>query len=398
MNEKKLMELIYQQRPIPTQAFDQRISRQANRLVREIKPMKKKMSALALTTIIILALALFGVVAEMLGFNIFVLFGQKDDRLKELAPSATLNEVTPFTTTSLELGEVVAGINSVYYDGESLLVGYSIENGRHIEKFTPSENMLAKMNPVDSSLAIVAENEKEAEIMKEWIAAKEKGSPIGIAHHYLSLSDSTQTDRGVDLPPKSESHLEGEKGTNHYIREYESPLPSEAQDQEYLNIEIMLYKGASYLYFDGENAYAYFESTELEPIKATVWRADAELRNFSGGGVYDGKPISIKADVSAATARITVTMEGGEFPALAEPYDSWYDVQLLDENSNSFRAEGAGEINGNQLTVSFEGTGKLPESLSLRLVVISEADDEETLKATIENAPIHPLKLVEDSN
>ena len=149
MDEKKLAQLIFQQRPVPAQSFDDRISRQVDRLAREIQPMKKKTSALAICVIIIISLALCGAVAEMLGLNLFEIFGQTDDRLRDLAPKAVINEVAPVTATSPELGEAVAGINSAYYDGQSLLVAYSIQNGNRAEKFVPSAEMLAKMSLVD---------------------------------------------------------------------------------------------------------------------------------------------------------------------------------------------------------------------------------------------------------
>jgi len=148
--EENLAKLIFEQRPIPAKAFDDRITRQANRLVREIQPMKKKMSVLAICVIIIISLALCGAVAEMLGLNLFELFGQRNDRLKELAPNAALNETAPVSATSDELGEAIAGINSTYYDGQSLLVTYSIQNGSRVERFVPGEEMLAKMSLVDS--------------------------------------------------------------------------------------------------------------------------------------------------------------------------------------------------------------------------------------------------------
>jgi hypothetical protein len=388
VDETKLARLIYEQRPVPAQAFDERITRQVNRLVRETQPMKKKMSALAVCVIIILSLALCGAVAEMLGLNLFELFGQRDNRFMELAPKAVLNEESPVTVTSPDLGKAVAGINSAYYDGQSLLVAYSIQNGNRAEKFVPSKEMLAKMSLVDPQLGIMAESDDEALLMKEWIAAKESGTAIGIVRYFVSPSDHTVTDDGIDLPPSTENQMEGEGNTVHYIREYENPLPEEARDREHLNISFRLYQGASYLYFDGQNTYACSENMELAPMQATIWRADAEVRRFKGGGKYNGNPVSIEVSVSAATARVMATMDDAVFPAL--PEDTWYDLILLDENGTEYRAREGSDGNVKQMNVSFDGTGKLPENLTLRILLVTEGEWDK--EAAIANATLFELE------
>lgn len=372
MDEKELARLIYEQRPVPAQTFDDNITRQVNRLCREIQPMKKKMSVLALCAIIIISLVLCGAVAEVLGINVFELFGQNDHRFKELAPKAVLNEEAPVTVTSPDLGEAVAGINSVYYDGQSLLVAYSIQNGRRAEKFVPSEEMLAKMSLLDPRLGMMAESEEESMLMKEWIAAKDSGTAMGIVIYSISPSDHTITDDGLDLPPSTENQMEGEENTVHYIREYENPLPNGARNLEYLNIQLRLYQSATYLYFDGKNSYTYAETMEFTPLQATVWREDAEMLRFRGEGKYNGNPVSVEASVSAAAARVTITMDNGIFPALAE--DTWYDLILMDENGTEYRTrEGMGG-NVNQMSISFDGTGKLPGILKLFILVGNEGE------------------------
>ena len=372
MDEKELARLIFEQRPVPAQAFDDNITKQVNRLCREIQPMKKKMSVLALCAIIIISLALCGAVAEVLGINVFELFGQNDNRFKELAPKAVLNEEAPVTVTSPDLGEAVAGINSVYYDGQSLLVAYSIQNGRRAERFVPSKEMLLKMSLLDPRLGMMAESEEESLLMEEWIAAKESKTAMGIVRYSISPSDHTITDDGIDLPPSTENQMEGEENTVHYIREYENPLPDGARNLEYLDIRLRLYQSATYLYFDGKNTYTYSETMEFTPLQATVWRKDAEMRRFRGEGKYNGHPVSVEASVSAAAARVTITMDNGIFPALAE--DTWYDLVLIDEFGTEYRTrEGMGG-NVNQMSVSFDGTGKLPGRLKLFILVGNEGE------------------------
>ena len=133
-----------------------------------------------------------------------------------------------------------------------------------------------------------------------------------------------------------------------------------------------LYQSATYLYFDGKNTYTYSETMEFTPLQATVWREDAEMRRFRGEEKYNGHPVSVEASVSAAAARVTITMDNGIFPALAE--DTWYDLVLIDEFGTEYRTrEGMGG-NVNQMSVSFDGTGKLPGRLKLFILVGNEGE------------------------
>ncbi len=386
MDEKTLAHLIFEQRPLPPQAFDQRITRQVNRLVREEQAMKKKISVLALCVILILSLTLFGALAELLGLNLFEVFGQSDKRLMELAPKAVLTEVSPVDLTSSELGTVRAGINSAYYDGQSLLVAYSIQNSRFMEAFTPTEEQLARMQKSQNPGIIMVQDPQTDALILEWNKAYQENRPFGFALHEINPSDHTTAQGGIDLPPSQESIISGEDGLIYRIREYESPLPEAARDQEALDIAIGLFQIASYRYFDGQDVYEAFERKESAPMQAKVWRVDAAFRELKGEGALNGQPLSISAQASAVSIHLTLTSKEGDIPILPHPQDQWYGLYLSDESGREYRAEGAGEISGPQLAVSFEGTGQIPNQLFLKLIVRSEEQD--ILQALADTAPI----------
>ena len=130
---------------------------------------------------------------------------------------------------------------------------------------------------------------------------------------------------------------------------------------------------------------------ELAPMQATIWRADAEVRRFKGGGSYNGNPVSIEVSVSAATARVMATMDHAVFPAL--PEDTWYDLILLDENGTEYRAREGSDGNVKQMNVSFDGTGKLPENLTLRILLVTEGEWDK--EAAIANATPFELERME---
>ncbi|NLZ88458.1 MAG: hypothetical protein GX916_03045, partial [Clostridiales bacterium] len=66
MDEKRLAQLIRDQRPEPDEAFDLHIAHQVQRLIREEQPMKKKMSVLTIVVAVMLSLALLGAAAELM--------------------------------------------------------------------------------------------------------------------------------------------------------------------------------------------------------------------------------------------------------------------------------------------------------------------------------------------
>ncbi|MGI6688245.1 MAG: DUF4179 domain-containing protein [Christensenellales bacterium] len=371
MDNRKLVELLQKTWPVPSQAFDARITRQVQILVREKTIMKKKMSALAICVILLLSLALFGAVAELIGINLFELFGKQDQRLSELAPQAVLKEVSPITVESPDLGKTTAGISNAYYDGQSLLVAFTIQNAQRTEVFTPTADELSAMEK-DNNPPIIAISNPELEGPAiQWNAAVQEGRPFGYVSYAISASDHTLTDNGIDLPPSTDS-LSEEQGALHIIREYESPLPEAAQNRDVLRILIRLHQTAYYRYFDGKDVYTASKYQELELITATIWRADAKTLKFKGDGVYMGKPIAITATASAAAAQVTLKMANATFPLL--PEDAWYALYLRDENQTEFQALDGDSGGKDQMTFSFSGTGQVPESLEIQLRVDHESD------------------------
>ena len=119
-------------------------------------------------------------------------------------------------------------------------------------------------------------------------------------------------------------------------------------------------------------------------MQAKVWRVDAAFRELKGEGALNGQPLSISAQASAVSIHLTLTLIEGDIPAL--PLYQWYGIYLSDESGREYRAEGAGEISGPQLAVSFEGTGQIPNQLFLKLIVRSEEQD--ILQALADTAPI----------
>jgi hypothetical protein len=374
VDDRQLERLIFTQRPVPGPDFDLRISRQTQHLAGETQVMKKKISVLAIVVAVVLSLALFGAVAELLGINLFELFGREDQRLAQLAPKAALNEVSPITITSRKLGAGTAGINSAYYDGQSLVVAYAIQNGRCLEEFTPTEEQLANMEKNNKPLTMALANPETDDLIRQWNEATAAGKPFGFVEYSISPSDHTRTLEGVDLPPDSTGELLGTEGQAFTVREYVSPLPDEAQNLDVLNIEIGLFQTTQYHYFDGQQAYTGFERVDLEPMKATIWRTDAHIQRFQGQGSFAGIPFNVEVTASAAAAQAIMKAEGSIFPAL--PEDAWYSVYLRDGRQAEFRPLDGTSGGTDTMVFNFHGTGQAPDKLELQLRVNAEDDVE----------------------
>lgn len=367
MDENKLKQLIFAQRPVPGQDFDMRITRQAQRLAGEKQTMKKKISALAIAVAVLLSLALFGAVAELLGYNLFELFGKNDQRLAELAPRAALHDLSPITVENPELGAATAGINSAYYDGQSLIVSYAIENGDFLKEFTPTQEQLAGMEKDNNPLAIAVSDPENEGILLQWNEAIAEGKPFGYMRVSIDASDHTRTLEGTDIPQDSSARQSGADGEAFAINDYKSPLPEEAQNRDRLDIQIGLLQQTQYRYFDGQQAYAGFEHKALEPMRATIWRSDADIRRFQGQGSFAGLPFKATVTVSAASAQVILKADGAVFPIL--PEDSWYSVYLRDENQTGLRPLDGPNGGADTLTFNFHGTGQVPGRLEMQFRV-----------------------------
>lgn len=345
------------------------------RIDQEETIMRKKITASTLLVIALL-LALAGA-ALAASLNLLEYFGKQDARLAEIAQVAILATESPQTVESSILGTTVASIKNAYYDGQSLLVAYSIQNGSRTERFTPTDEQLAQMIKLDNMDGYAVSNEEEQQVMAEFIEAQKKGTPFGIVRYSVYPSDHTVTDDGIDLPPAQEMQETTPEGEQYILREYEYPLPKEVQNRDYLSIQIRLYQSASYLYFDGKSYYMLpSESLDAGVMTATIQRTDAKTRHFKGEGTYNGNIVRIEADASAVHAQMIVSSDTDVFIPLND--DSWYDLVVRDTQGAALRVTECGVIDSHTIHATLEGTGLLPDGLKVYILVASEGDWDET--------------------
>lgn len=357
-----------------------------------LEPVKKKVS---FATVLALAVLLIGVtvsVAEMLGLNVFELFGQTDERYQEIAPYTVLEKTSEVSVTTVKSGKLAASINSAYYDGQSLMVGYAIQNDIYLEEFTPDDARLSKMTKVEDPYFPEPDTEEEEILINRWNQAKTHGTPMGIIIYSINPSDRTVTDDGVDIPPFMEDTRKGEDRLEYTIREYEAPLEEALRNLDYLTLNIHLCQSASWYYFDGTDVYSCYEWQNLEPMKATVWNTHAEIKAFEGHGQFNGVDYDVLVHASAVNALFEMSFGEVSLPKLPDK-DHWYVFHLTDESGKTLRINEYDDTNPSRMRLVYEGTGKVPSKLTLRIYIGQEGAFEK--EAAIREAtpvPLNPRK------
>lgn len=349
------------------------------RINREEEPVMKRKLTVGMAFALALALALTGA-ALAAGVNLFEYFGKTDARLGSLAPQAVLETQSPQTVESDDLGETVATITNAYYDGQSLMVAYSIVNGERMEAFTPTEEQLAAAEPAEwGQIAIpLSANEEEAQLMADFNAAMEAGAPMGFARYSVYPSDHAEVNGSVDVGPYMEHEESAADGEVYRLREFESPLPEEIQNLDEIEVQIRLYQGMYALWFDGEDLYQLpYERQPAGAMTATVKRAEADglqFAQYEGAGEYNGVKVQAEATASAVFATVTLTADGDAFVLPETEEDSWIEVVLRDEMGNTYRAQSYERRASDEITVRFDSIGSVPGELTAYVVIETEGE------------------------
>lgn len=341
-------------------AMDQALLRIAQTERSNIVKRKMTLSLLAaIITLLILAGAALAV-----GVNLFDFFGKDDERLSILAPQSELETSVPGTVESDVLGQTRATLNNGYYDGQNLIIAFTLENSECYAPFTPTEEQLALLEKANGESNIdYDENMPGAEAGEAFMRAMDAGEPCGFAKYCVYPSDHCSVGEDVDLPPWYERSEVQEDNSILYLREFERPLPEKAQNQESLDVHIHLKQMTIYYYFDGKDVYNLYQyGSTTTDVTAAIPRTDAVSRHFSAVSAYNGVPIEIDLDVSAVQATMQISSAQCAFPDLEA--HQWYDVVLMDQSNRQLRTlETAFSENG--ASINFQGVGELPQSLTL---------------------------------
>ena len=369
---------------------------------------KRTMSGIAAVASLVLVVA--AGVALAAGLHWFGGSGNEDLRLSE-----TASQPLPAKTFALAAGSDAqadaanAYITGTYFDGKTLRVAYTIENATWRESFTPTADELARMWKTEHSAAVILFDDAPDALLQQLNAAMENGTPFGLVSHTLWTDGRTYTGSGLQLGHADKTDGEINDDILQIFREYTAlQLEDEA-----LDLQIPLWWIPQYLYFDGTNLYTINGvPRDAGLMTATATRTDepapsgdtasavepTETIRLTGHGTYEGVSVAAVARVSAEHCEITLT---AEIPGFATPDAAYwqrvmqgavgitdpdpigdyrYELYAQDAHGNILHRETATKLDGYNLSASFEGTGGLPNVMSVMLMLHNWQTGTEVMK------------------
>ena len=349
----------------------------AQRVLRcaEEKPRAAKKLSVGLVFALVALLAATGIAAAA-ALNLFEKFGQNDRRFAEIAPQTAISAESSVAQTE-KTGTVAASITNAYYDGESLLIGYSIQGFSSFEPFSPTDEQLARMRPTDAVPARL----NESHLAEAFEAARQAGTPWGMATYYVAVSDHTYTDDGLDLGPWTETEDASDPDCLLAIRDFDA-LPETAKNRDSLSLHAAVYQYAVFDYFDGHSMYTTTERTELFPLTATVNRISRDSALFMGFETVKGAKIGLSVQVSEIRLTAKMTAVDGTFPSI--PDDSWFDLLLTDEDGEAFSPASFEILDRQTMCFTFDGNGQMPTTLNASLLIVSPSGQTESIPIVLD--------------
>lgn len=349
----------------------------AQRVLRcaEEKPRAAKKLSVGLVFAIVALLAATGIAAAA-ALNLFEKFGQNDRRFAEIAPQTAISAESSVAQTE-KTGTVAASITNAYYDGESLLIGYSIQGVSSFEPFSPTDEQLARMRPTDAVPARL----NESHLAEAFEAARQAGTPWGMATYRIAVSDHTYTDDDLDLGPWTETEDASDPDCLLAIRDFDA-LPETAKNRDSLSLHAAVYQYAVFDYFDGHSMYTTTERTELFPLTATVNRISRDSALFMGFETVKGAKIGLSVQVSEIRLTAKMTAVDGTFPSI--PDDSWFDLLLTDEDGEAFSPASFEILDRQTMCFTFDGNGQMPTTLNASLLIVSPSGQTESIPIVLD--------------
>lgn len=346
---------------------------------REARPVMKRKMTLTVLAAVLAVIALTGA-ALAVGLNLFDHFGRNDRRLQVVAPDAALvvNDAVEVTTDALGVSR--ARIDSAYYDGQSLIVAYTLDNYQRYEDFEPTGAELAEMTENRDYLleALGIEGDPAAtEALRDAIDRKQ---PYGVVDYTIAVGDRCSTTGGVTLPLHAVAMEDGEEGLLYCIQEFETPLPESARDLDSLNITLPVELSTSWYWFDGETCYEKHDEQPLAALTVSVSRSEAETRSYKWEGEINGAKVRARAEASPVHIKLYIDAEAGAFPdpvtiwpEAAKADDTWYSFVFTDSRDMEYHFSGGIEGEGT-LEAEYDGLGYLPDDLTLTVRLEGEGD------------------------
>ena len=371
LNEKNIRQALDRRLSGLTASEERRnaILRAARQERREDKPVRSKKTLVIAIALILAMLTSAAAVAETL--NLFDFFGKEDARIAALAPKAMLEISEPALIEHPYLGDVAVKIDSAYFDGLAMSMTYQIDNSLYAEEYTPTEEEIARMKLDEPVILAIVGNEPYVEVHEAYNEAVENGTPFGYKQYTVRVHDHTYSDDGIDLG--GGMGYEDYNGTSLVgLLDFDAPLADELRSRDEITVVKGVFQHECTVWFDGKECYLSYAMKDIGEIRATIPKAQDQVKTFSGTGRIKGVETKITAEVSPLAAVVTMTCEQPvsvlfeDVPADIDRLDMWGEFVLVDEANREYGARnGFAPQDGYSATVSFVGAGALPETLNV---------------------------------
>ncbi len=347
--------------------------------ITEGEKMKRKFH---ISVALVAAIMLLCLTALAVGSNVFEYFSDRDSRLEKLNEMAGAVKGDETRIESDMLGSVPAIIDSAYFDGESLLIGFVIENANRFEAYIPSENELENARRVIDPIAVHPTNEMQRGILDAFAQAVEAGTSYGYKMSRVYAGDHTLVN-GVDLPPYSGLEDYDETGAYRAVREFESPLPEEISESSAACVEIKLYEAATVHYFDGKDIKTYdLAMREAGIVKAEIAKTESEKRLYTGTAAIEDITFTAECELTPMQGKISIRADKDIFELVTYTYEgyTWKDtawqIYAVDENGAELRVkDGYSLRETNPFEVGVKGTGEFPKEIHIYLLEAGKGPD-----------------------
>jgi len=352
----------------PDAGFDRALARALRAVAEDTVPADRQSPARRLPARRLLAvaaaLALIGAVAATAkGLNLFSLFGRMEPRWARVAEDAELDRPDRLSIETKELGASVARIDSAYFDGQSLVIGYAIENYIKCEPFSPTPEQLADME------SVIGETPETWAAMEALEAAMAAGQPYGYVEYAIKMADECATDDGIALLCGAWTGQPTPEGSIDCLWELESPMPETLQSRERLALRLTLCLQTTRFYFDGSECHVLKSLRPVGELTATAERSESVIRAYAGSASLGGVPLRAEATVSAIHAALTLTARDG----LLADADAWRPFLLTDADTGEAFDLEFSQLEPDSAMAEFAGIGHVPERLLLSIVAEEEA-------------------------
>lgn len=336
---------------------------------REDKPVRSKKTLVIAIALILAMLTSAVAVAETL--NLFDFFGKEDARIAALAPKAMLEISEPALIEHPYLGDVAVKIDSAYFDGLAMSMTYQIDNSLYAEEYTPTEEEIARMKLDEPVILAIVGNEPYVEVHEAYNEAVENGTPFGYKQYTVRVHDHTYSDDGIDLG--GGMGYENYNGTSLVgLLDFDAPLADELRSRDEITVVKGVFQHECTVWFDGKECYLSYAMKDIGEIRATIPKDKNMVKTFTGTGNISGVECTFTAEVSPLAAVLTLETNLPikeafpiNAPAGTDRFDQWREMGLVDDQGREYRAqEGMQYTDENHASVTFEGTGELPESLT----------------------------------